>query len=81
MHRLTTLSSRLPRQYEIHSCMTSNFYGTKIQMWAVFGLVGNTERNIWGDYEQLLRAVFSCFHGQNNFFLNIVASVLKSCIK
>ena len=36
------------------------------------------------DYEQLLRAVFSCFQGQKNylkFLKNIVAFALKSCIK
>ena len=31
------------------------------------------------NYEQLLRAVYSCFHGQFFFLLNIVA--VKSCIK
>ena len=39
-----------------------DFYGTGIEIWAGFGPV-------W----QLLRPVFSCFHGQNFFFfLNIV---------
>ena len=33
-------------------------------IWADFGPVGNTEKKIGADYEQLLRAVFSCFHGQ-----------------
>ena len=42
-----------------------------------FGPVGNTEKKNWADYEQLLRAVFSCFHRQKNiFFKNIVASAL-----
>ena len=37
----------------------SNLYGTEIEIWAGFGLVGSTEK-IWGaDYEQLLRAMFS----------------------
>ena len=43
----------------------SNFYGTEIEIWAEFGPVGITEKKIWDDYEQLLRAVFSCFHGQD----------------
>ena len=39
-----------------------DFYGTRIEIWAGFGPV-----------QQLLRPVFSCFHGQNFFFLkNIV---------
>ena len=38
----------------------SPFYGTEYEILADFGPVGNTEKN-WADYEQLLRAVFSCF--------------------
>jgi hypothetical protein len=37
----------------------SNFYGTGIEIWAGFGPVGNTEKKVWADYEQLLRPVFS----------------------
>ena len=36
-------------------------YGTRIEIWAGFGPV-----------RQLLRPVFSCFHGQNFFFKNIL---------
>jgi hypothetical protein len=42
----------------------SNFYATGIEIWAGFGQVGNTKKN-GADYEQLLRAVFSCFHGES----------------
>ena len=43
----------------------NHFYGTEYDIWADFGPVGNTEKNqFWADYEQLLRAVFSCFQGQ-----------------
>ena len=45
------------------SCAVSNFYGTEIEIWAGFGPVGSTKKN-WADYEQPLRAVFSCFQGQ-----------------
>ena len=38
-----------------------DFYGTEIEIWAGFGPV-----------RQLLRSVFSCFHGQNFFKKNIV---------
>jgi hypothetical protein len=38
-----------------------DFYGTGIEIWAGFGPV-----------RQLLRPVFSCFHGQKFFFKNIV---------
>ena len=38
-----------------------DFYGTRIEIWAGFGPV-----------RQLLRPVFSCFHGQKNFFKNIL---------
>ena len=72
-----------PKSFYI-SCAVSNFYGTEIEIWAGFGPVGNTETKIGVDYEQILRAVFSCFHGQKNgliFFENILASALKSCIK
>ena len=59
--------------------MVSNFYGTEMEIWAGLGLrlVGNTAKKLWADYEQLLRVVFSCFHGQNFVFKNIVISVLK----
>ena len=38
-----------------------DFHGTGIEIWAGFGPV-----------RQLLRPVFSCFHGQKNFFINIL---------
>ena len=46
--------------------------------------VGNTEKKIGADYEQLFRAVFSCFQGQKKsfeFLKNIVIPKLKSFIK
>ena len=60
----------------------SHFYGTEYDIWADFGPVGNAEKKCWADYEQLFRAFFSSFHGQKNiyFFIDIVASGLKSCI-
>ena len=51
-----------------------HFFGTEKEMRAVFGPVGNTEKKVLADYEQLLRAFFLCLK-------NIVASALKSCIK
>ena len=30
--------------------VVSNLYGTEFEIWACFGLVGNTEKN-WADYE------------------------------
>ena len=42
----------------------SNFYGTEIEIWAGFGPVGNTEKKNWANYEQLLSADLTCFHGQ-----------------
>ena len=52
------------------------------EIWAGFGQIGNTEKKfgrLWLTFE----SVFSCFLRQKKvlfFFLNIVASVLKSCI-
>ena len=46
-----------------------HFYGTENVIWAGFGLVGNTEKKIGADYEQILRAVFSCFHGQKKHLI------------
>ena len=46
----------------------SYFYGTEYEIWADFGPVGNTEKKNWD--EQLLRAIFSCFHGQKNILFN-----------
>jgi hypothetical protein len=54
----------------------SKFYGTDIENWAGFGPIGNIEKKNWADYEQLF-FMFSW----DFFFLNIVASALKSCIK
>ena len=43
------------------------FMGRENVIWAGFGPVGNTgKKSAWADYEQLLRAVFSCFQGQKN---------------
>ena len=42
------------------------FYGTEYDIRADLGPVGNTEKKIGADYEQLLRAVFSSFHGEKN---------------
>ena len=54
-----------------------NFYGTGIDIWAGFGPVGITEKKIWAYYEQLLRPVFSCCHGQNE---KKRENDLKTCI-
>ena len=44
-----------------------DFFGTGIEIWAGFGLVGITEKkNELVDNEQLLGPAFSCFHGQIN---------------
>ena len=43
----------------------SNFYGTKIEIWAGFGWLAILKKKVWAaDCEQLLRAVFSCFQWQ-----------------
>jgi hypothetical protein len=34
----------------------------------------------WANYEQILKPVFSCFHGQKKLNKNIVEPALKSCI-
>ena len=57
----------------------SNIYGTEIEIWTGFRLVGNTVKN-WANYEQLMRAVFSCFYGQKKSKM-YVASTLKNHIK
>ena len=45
--------------------MVGDFYGTGIEIWTGFGPVGITEKkNIWADYEQLLRPFFSSFPWQ-----------------
>ena len=40
-----------------------DFYETGIEIWPRFVPVGITKKK-WTNYEQLLRPVFSCFHGQ-----------------
>ena len=46
-----------------------DFYGTGIEIWAGVGQIGNTEKMVWADYEQLLRVVLSCFQGKKNSYL------------
>ena len=41
-----------------------HFYGTEIEIWVGFGPVGSTEKKIWADYEQLMRALFHVFRGK-----------------
>ena len=50
------------------------FLWKKYEIWADFGSVGNTEKKVWADYEQCLRAVFLCFIWA---FRLIVADFLK----
>ena len=57
----------------------------KNQLWAVgCGLGWPVGKQVWADYEQLLREGFSLITGQKKMlilFKNIIASALKSCIK
>ena len=46
----------------IISHAVSIFYGTEIEIWAGFGLIGSTER-FGADYEPFLRVVFYVFIG------------------
>jgi hypothetical protein len=39
----------------------SNSYGTEIEIWASFWPVDNTGKQIWTEYEQLLRTFFYVF--------------------
>ena len=50
------------------------------KIWTDFGLVGNTEKKIGDDYEQLLRPIFQVLEVQKKiwFFKNILASALKT---
>ena len=52
--------------------------------WAVWAASPVHKKKLGADYEQLLRAFFSCFRGQTIFnlifFENTKASALKSCI-
>jgi hypothetical protein len=49
------------------SLAVRDFYGRENEIWAGFGLVCNTEKKIEAYYEQLLRAVLSCFQKQIYF--------------
>ena len=51
--------------------------------WAIWAAGPVLKKKLGANYEQLLRAFFSCFRGQIfflNFFVNPIASKLKSCI-
>ena len=61
--------------YNCRSRAGSHFYGTEYEIWADFGPVGNTEKKMGADYEQLLRAVFYCFRGQKKCYLKKHCSV------
>ena len=50
------------------SCAGRHLYGTENVIWTGFVPVSNTEKKNLGDYEQLLRAFFPCFHGQKKMF-------------
>ena len=78
---VTTVEWLLPKSL-YRSCAGRHFYGTENEIWAGFRPVGNTEKKLGGDHEQLLRVFLSCFQGQKKikFFQNIVASALKCCI-
>ena len=67
------LSSRPKSLYRIRA--GRQLYGTENDIWAGFGPVGNTEKKLGANYEQLLRVVFSCFQGQKM----ILDFVLKHC--
>ena len=54
-----------------------DFYGTGIEIWAGFGPVAITEKNIGADYEKLLRPFFSSFHGQKKKIKKIVHENMK----
>ena len=57
MHIVNFPSKRAPS--------VGDFYRTRIVIWDGFGPVGITEKkNMWVDYEQLLRPGFSSFRGQ-----------------
>ena len=47
--------------------MVSKFYKTEIETCADFWPVGSTEKKLGADYEQLLRAIFSCFQDKKKF--------------
>ena len=56
-------------------------------LWTYFGLVGNTEKKLWANYEQLLMVFFYVFWKFfiNDFFFNSSVRTKKlqnmSCIK
>jgi hypothetical protein len=52
-----------------------------MRYWLILGQSAILKKKMGADYEQIFRAVFSFFHRQNIFFLNIAAFVLESCLK
>ena len=63
--------------------MVRDFYGTGIEIWAGFRLVGITEKKRFGPIMSNFLRRFSSFNGAKRILniKNIVASTLKSCIK
>ena len=68
--------------YMYRSRAGRHFMEQKMRFGLVLGWLAVLKKN-WANYEQMSRAVFSCFQEQKKIrriFKNIVASALKSCI-
>ena len=57
------------------SCIKGLLLVRDFRFWAAWAAGPVHKKKLGADYEQLLRAVFSCFGGQNT-----IVSALKSCI-
>ena len=65
----------------IHSPAIGGFWGYRISGFGLFGKSGQYwKKKLGADYEQFLRAVFSCFRGQI-FFLNSFRKHYSVCTK
>ena len=50
------------------SCIKGLLMVRDICFWAVWAAGPVLKKKVWANYEQLLRAVFQCFHEQDFFF-------------
>ena len=80
---LTPVWLRSKPSLNTQSCIKGLLVVRDFCFWAVWAAGPVLKKKFWADYEQLLRAFFHVFRGKKNviFFLNIVESALKSCIK
>jgi hypothetical protein len=64
--KLSSLTASKQSHY-IEVAQGDIFMEQKMRFWLVLGRLAILKKELWANYEQLLRVVFSCFQGQKNY--------------